>query len=102
MKEMITAITNFPIIIQGALGSALFAILFFTGKLLIQFVTYKYKETKDIGIFWAILAHEKQGEESNKGFLFCIYGAMHYILKALIFYIMALLTRSFIYIICFQ
>jgi len=80
-------IADWPVIIQGAMGSALFMLLLFLGQWLTRFVANKVKIDKETSEFFALLAWshgDPYQKRSTYGFFACLYAAVHYFLKAMI------------------
>ena len=98
--DIINKILEWPVIVQGALGSFLFWILFTIGQKIILFTTKKLKEDKDLGSFWGRSARDdfynKNYVFSNYSFFICIYGALHYFLKFVIVVFVSQIIIDFI------
>ncbi|TGK01803.1 hypothetical protein EHQ53_15110 [Leptospira langatensis] len=96
--EIIKEIANFPVIVQGALGSALFWIIFVIGQKVIKFLNQFGKE-KEIANAFSLMAELYDGEERHTSFLVCLYGGLHYLIKALIAISISLLLSNILEII---
>ncbi|WP_141833759.1 hypothetical protein [Delftia sp. HK171] len=80
--EIITKITDWPVIIQGALGSALFWIIIELGQRVAKSTTARFSKDKQAGNAWALMAHEAKGPHALQAKFICMYAALHYLLKA--------------------
>lgn len=83
--DLVNRILEWPVIVQGALGSFLFWILFTVGQKLIRLTTSKIEADKKLGSYWGRTARDDyyKGniDGSNYSFFICIYGSIHYFLK---------------------
>jgi len=82
--NIIKTITDWPIIIQGALGSALFWVILTLGQRVARRIFEKVEEDRVASTWFALAAHEATGEIGERSRFICIYAAIHYLLKALI------------------
>lgn len=82
--EILKIVTDWPVIVQGALGSALFWAILDVGQRIVRRIASRLGSDKETANWFALAAHEASGEMGNKARFFCIYGAMHYVLKGLI------------------
>ena len=104
--EVINEILKWPIIVQGALGSFLFWLLYTLGQRIFSFSNKKLKDEKELGSFFGRNArdqyYKKYYNGSNYMFFICIYAAIHYFLKfvltAFISFIIADLIPVFAYV----
>lgn len=98
--EIINKILEWPVIIQGALGSLLFWLFFTLSQKTIQISTKKIKDDKDLGSYWGRSARDEfykhQFEFSTYSFFICIYGAIHYFLKFIISIFVSFIIIDFI------
>jgi hypothetical protein len=98
--EIINEILKWPVIVQGALGSFLFWILFTISQKTISLTTKKFKTEKDLGSFFGKYAKDKFTEEdynsSNFSFFICIYGALHYLIKFILAAFVGFIVSNFI------
>jgi hypothetical protein len=99
LGEIIMSIPEFiqswPVIIQGALGSALFWLILVLGQKSVQFITSKLRKDKETAEFFALMAwsHKTHYPDSNtRAFFTCLYSAIHYLVKAIIIIIVAWLS----------
>jgi len=100
--EIINEILKWPIIVQGALGSFLFWLVYVIMKLIISYTQNKVGDDKELGYFFiqnALSADEKASKTDNytfsdlavRSFLTAIYGGIHYFFKFI-----AVITFSFL------
>ena len=98
--DIINEILEWPIIIQGALGSFLFWLFFVLGQKITNISKKKFKEDKELGSFWGKSARDDFYDGnypfSTYSFFICIYGAMHYFLKFALIIFISFLIESFI------
>ena len=98
--EIINKILEWPIIVQGALGSFLFWIIFTLGQKLIQISTKRIKADNELGSYWGKSARDDfyKGNFpfSNYSFFISIYGALHYLLKFIIVVFISIIIKDFI------
>ena len=89
--DIFQQILEWPVIIQGALGSALFWVILFFGQKSTIFLSSKISEDKDVATYFCLTAKSAPShEQKTRGFLCCIYGAIHYLIKALIIIVVSL------------
>ncbi len=83
--EIIEKILEWPVIIQGALGSFLFWLILVIGQKGFLFISKKLSNEKNLGHSFARMGREnfRKGnfQISNYSLLVAIYGALHYFLK---------------------
>ena len=98
--DLVNQILKWPVIIQGALGSFLFWLIFNLGQKGSMFLLSKLKSENELGKSFARLAresfHNKIYPVSNYAFFVSIYAAMHYLLEFVIASFIALLVSNFI------
>ena len=98
--ELINEILKWPVIIQGALGSFLFWLIFTLTQKASSSLISKLKGEKEVGKFFAKSAHdafyEKLYDASNYAFFVSIYAALHYFLKFVLALFIALLVSNLI------
>lgn len=82
--DIVKTVTDWPVIVQGALGSALFWAILEIGQRSIRRVAARLGSDKKTANWFALAAHEASGEGGAKARFICLYGAMHYVLKGLI------------------
>ena len=91
--EILNTILEWPIIVQGALGSALFWLILVAGQKLTALISSKIGEDKDVATTFCLLAKAGPTENSRlQGYLNTLYGGFHYFIKALIVVVISLLT----------
>ncbi len=106
MEEIILKVTEWPVIIQGALGSGLFWLLLILGTKTTNFISNKigsFTENASIENKRAEVLRYKAIESDDPalaslGVIGLIYGAFHYIVKALIMIVFGLIFQPIIYI----
>ena len=98
--EIINKILEWPVIVQGMVGSFLFWAIFTIGQKIIEISTKKIKEDKKLGHSWGKSARNDfyTGNylSSNYSFFICIYGAIHYFLKFVIVIFISLILKDFV------
>jgi hypothetical protein len=82
--NIIQTITDWPVIIQGALGSALFWAILEFGQRGTKGIAARLSDDKKTANWFALAAHEAAPQVAVEARFFCFYGALHYIVKALI------------------
>ena len=80
--EIIRTITDWPVILQGALGSALFWVVLEFGQRLVKHMSSRLSRDQLAANTFALAAHEAEGDFALKARFFCVYGALHYFSKA--------------------
>ena len=104
--EIVKKILEWPVIVQGALGSFLFWLLFTIGQKTFNFFNKKFRKEKELGGFFGRTARDQFKKEnytlSTYSFFTCIYASIHYFLKftltAFISFIIAGLIPVFAYV----
>jgi len=98
--ELIDKILEWPVIIQGILGSFLFWVIFTIGQKIINLSTKKIKDENKLGQYFGKQArdnfYEDQYEFSNYNFFICLYGALHYFLKFSLFVFLSMIIKDFV------
>jgi len=95
--NIIKVISDWPVIVQGALGAALFWLVLELGQRVIRKVSKKLGEDRQTANWFSLAGHYAPvGELRNTGRFICLYGAMHYLLKALIVAVLAFAVSGFI------
>ncbi len=82
--DIIKNITDWPVIVQGALGSALFWVILEIGQRLVRLITSRFSRDQLAANSFALAAHEAKGNFAQEARFICIYGALHYFSKAAI------------------
>ena len=91
--ELINEILKWPMIVQGALGSLLFWVVFKIGELSIKTITSKLSKDHELGNFFALTWRATEYKDVNASAFSCaIYGALHYFIKGFLIYILALIV----------
>lgn len=94
--EFVDKILEWPIIVQGALGSALFWIVLVLGQKIFAKASSKFSQDRKSANEVALLARASADlDESNHAFLCCLYGASHYLIKAILVVTLSLLISPF-------
>jgi len=100
MNELIEAIKAWPIIIQGALGSALFWLILMAGQYVIELSTKLYSKhsTRSRKSFlWSKLAkYDAFIEADSFKISVVLYRSTRHFYKALMWLVLGLITQSFI------
>jgi len=104
MSELINIIKEWPVIIQGALGSALFWLILLLGQKLNQFISKKYSfHSKRTRISYLRSKQFKyytdiaSVQEQTRGFSILTYRALRHIIKSFMWLAMGLITNSLFY-----
>ena len=83
--DIIKPITDWPVIIQGALGSALFWLVLEVGQRATKRISAKLSKDRKTASWFSLAAHAAPpGPMQEAGRFFPIYGAIHYALKGTI------------------
>ena len=96
--DMIKTITDWPAIVQGVLGSALFWIILELGQQSFRHISTKLGKDKTTAKSFALTAHEAAGELQVTARFFCLYGSAHYFVKAMIVVIISLAVENLVQI----
>ncbi len=103
MVEFLNEILEWPVIVQGALGSALFSLVFTTGQRVVSSISNKYakhsrkQRVSDLRIEslkYSIITNKKNDRSSY--FSGLIYMAVGRMIRGLIWLVMGLMTESII------
>jgi hypothetical protein len=101
MNQIIETVTDWPIIVQGALGSGFFWLLLTLGQKATQAIFKKLSSEKSTANSFGKSArdffHEGHFTLSQMCFHISIYGAIHYLIKAFLVIYVASLVGSFIW-----
>ena len=82
--DLIKTITDWPVIIQGALGSALFWAIIEFGQRVARRTADRLSKDKVTANWFALAAHEAPPPMVEHARFICLYGSLHYMLKALV------------------
>lgn len=82
--DIIKTIADWPVIVQGALGSALFWAILELGQRAMKAISARLSLDKTTANWFALAAHEAPARVADEARFFCLYGALHYTVKALI------------------
>ncbi|MAX53436.1 MAG: hypothetical protein CMH22_15785 [Methylophaga sp.] len=86
-------IIKWPVIVQGALGSALFWLVLLLGQKTAVFISKKITEDRDVATYFSLLAKAGPTREFRfDGLLTCLYAGFHYFLKAAIIALVSLIV----------
>lgn len=88
--DIIKTVTDWPVIVQGALGSALFWAILEVGQKGVRKFAARLGRDKKTANWFALAAHEASGEAGAQARFICLYGAMHYVLKGLVVTVLSL------------
>lgn len=89
-------IIKWPVIVQGALGSFLFWVLFKAGELLVKYSTKRFSKDKKVANYFSLVWYtEIIKEKGSYAFQVCLYGALHYLMKATLFICFAFIASTF-------
>lgn len=100
MSEIIVAITNWPIILQGVLGSALFWVVLELGQRGTRRMMGRFGKDKQTANWFAAAAHSlPAGEALEQARFVCLYGATHYAAKGFIVAILSVALAGFVQVI---
>ena len=80
--DIIKSVTDWPVIVQGALGSALFWAVLELGQRTAKRAATRLSADRKTGNNWALMAHEAKGSVAVEARFMCMYAALHYLLKA--------------------
>lgn len=96
MDIIIKTVTDWPVIVQGALGSALFWIILELGQRVVRRAGERLGKDLDTANWYARVAHDGAGSFRAGAQFFCVYGALHYILKGLVVTMLSLVVAPLI------
>ncbi len=98
--EIINKILEWPVIIQGMVGSFLFWAVFTIGQKVVNLSTKKIKDDNKLGKYWGKSARDQfynlNFSGSNYSFFICLYGAIHYFLKFIIVIFISFMIKDFV------
>lgn len=95
ISDLIKTITDWPVIVQGALGSALFWLVLELGQRITRHLIERFSSDKETATSFAIFAHEAPNDSiRSKAYFTCLYGAAHYSLKAALVVVVAQLLSE--------
>lgn len=81
---------EWPVIVQGALGSALFYVVLEVGQRAVGKITAKVGKEKNVAMWFSLAAYVSKDKQSQVGLrIISMYGALHYVVKALLMMAMA-------------
>tara|TARA_R110001583_G_scaffold193639_1_gene362501 strand:- start:430 stop:894 length:465 start_codon:yes stop_codon:yes gene_type:complete len=93
--EFFEQIMKWPVIVQGALGSALFWLLLLIGQKATLYIFNIAGKDRSIATYFSLMAFAAPTEELRaRGHLTCLYAGFHYFLKGLIVIIIAFLISQ--------
>nr|WP_298115038.1 hypothetical protein [uncultured Pseudomonas sp.] len=94
--DVLNEILEWPVIVQGALGSFLFWALFKLGDFLARYSTKRLSREKKVAHYFSLLWHSEDIDSTGEyAYQVCIYGALHYLIKALVFITLAFIASTF-------
>ena len=104
MQELSDAIKAWPVIVQGALGSALFWIVLLTGQKLAMYAAGRYSHiSKKARIAWLINEQAKclasltnSHEEFATYAVIILYRTSRHVIKAIMWLVLGLISQSFL------
>lgn len=94
--DIVKTVTDWPVIVQGALGSALFWAILELGQRGLRQLANKLSSDKETANWFALAALEASPPLRENARYMCLYAAMHYLLKASIVATLSLAVSSFI------
>jgi hypothetical protein len=98
--EIINKILEWPVIVQGALGSFLFWLLFTISQKAFNFLNKKVRKEKELGSYFGRTARKQFRENnftlSSYSFFVCIYASIHYFLKFTLTVFISVIVLDFI------
>lgn len=92
--DIIKIITDWPVIVQGALGSALFWAVLEIGQRVAKSATTRFTEDKFAARAFALTALEAKNEFGEFARFMCMYAALNYFAKAAIVAVLSLALGS--------
>jgi hypothetical protein len=103
--EFINKILEWPVIIQGILGSFLFWMIFTIGQWIGKLSINKIKQDNELGGFWGRTARDDfykgNFNLSNFSFFICLYGSIHYFLKFVLVVFISYIISDFVPVFAF-
>jgi hypothetical protein len=94
--EIIKTVTDWPVIVQGALGSALFWAVLEIGQRAVKRASARLGKDLETANWFAMAAHDGTGSLRANAQFFCVYGALHYILKGFVVTALSLVVSPWI------
>lgn len=94
--DIIKIITDWPVIIQGVLGSAVFWLILELGQRMLRLSASRLNEDKWAGNWFALAALEASPPMRESARFMCLYAAFHYLLKSLVVFVMSFAFSPFI------
>jgi hypothetical protein len=82
--DIVKTVTDWPVIVQGALGSGLFWAILEIGQRIVRKFANRISSDKKTANWFALAAYEASGDVAAQARFICLYGAMHYVLKGLV------------------
>ncbi len=104
-NQFLAKVLEWPVIVQGVLGSFLFWIIFKIGEKFVKITSQKIKTDQELGMYWGKSARNlfykypenlEAKDFSYYSFFVSIYGALHYFLKFIIIIFISNLIEDFI------
>ncbi|ENN2393690.1 hypothetical protein R7R52_11565 [Vibrio sp. 665] len=91
--NVLEQIMQWPAIVQGALGSAVFWVVLTLGQKAYLFMAKNFGEKHDIATMFCLMAKTSDSSETKiRAYSTCLYGAFHYFVKGVIVLVMAFLV----------
>ncbi|MEI5638745.1 MULTISPECIES: hypothetical protein [unclassified Pseudoalteromonas] len=98
--EIINEILKWPVIVQGALGSALFWILIEGGQRVVLSTSRRLSGDKKTAMWFSLAASVYDNYELEvKCRQIAIYGGLHYFIKAMILIVISLLVSPLLHVV---
>ena len=94
--DIVKTVTDWPIIVQGALSSGLFWAILEIGQRSFRKFAECVGRDKKTANWFALAAHEASGEARAHARFICLYGALHYVLKGLVITVLSLAVSPFL------
>ena len=95
--EIIGKILEWPIIVQGALGSALFWLVLFVGQKTINKISEKWNSDKETANYFAKSFHATEHETiRHLAFQSSMFGVLHYFIKSILIVVLSFIFGQFI------
>lgn len=94
--DIVKTVTDWPVIIQGALGSALFWAILEFGQRGLRRLTSKLSLDNETANWFALASLEASPPLREKARYMCLYAALHYLLKAGVVLILSLVVSPVI------
>jgi hypothetical protein len=94
--DILKVITDWPVIFQGVLASALFWLIIEVGQKIARQISNRFNENTEAPNWNAFAAFEAKSEIAEKAKFICIYATLHYSLKAIIVSIISFAIAQFI------